>query len=952
MLIEARDSAQFSSHDAERIAREAFGLDARARPLVGEYDHNFHLATPTAQYVLKIMRAGCDPDFIDLQRAALDHLAHLSIPKPVSVKQVDGRVVWLLDWIEGTLLAEAKYRSPELLENIGALLGRVDAALASFHHPGAIRELKWDLKRAAWIEPYIQHTADPRLIERILAQFQNEVAPALDTVRHSVIHGDANDHNLLVHRDRATGLLDFGDIHYTAIICELAIACAYAGFGTSDPIAAAVHMTRGYHREYPLNEKEIELLFPLILTRLAVSVTNSAYMAQQRPGDSYVSVSEKQAWESLRSLTAIPRRLAHYRFRDACGLHAVPQAHAIEHHLRATPAHPVVRGDVTAVFDLSFASTMLGADPRATETAALTHTLFAKIPNGLGIGRYNEPRPIYSAPAFAGGPHPTDERRTIHIGLDIFAQPGTPVYAPFAGAVHAFKNNAQRLDYGPVIVLRHSTSDGTPFYTLYGHLSPDSLDELILDQPIAAGRQIAAIGAPPENGDWPPHLHFQIITDLLDLNTDFPGVAYPSQRDMWLSLSPDPNLVTRYAIPDPAPPKSATLASRRAHLGKNLRISYRDPLKIVRGWMQYLYDDTGRAFLDVYNNVPLVGHSHPRIAEAVASQIALLNTNTRYLHDNIVHYAERLTAKFPAPLRVCYFLNSASEANELALRLARAHIRRDTTIVLEHAYHGNTNTLIDISPYKFAGPGGTGRKPWVRVAPQPDPHRRDDATAGEEYARAVASLIDGPVTFIAESLPSVGGQVVFPKHYLAECYRHVRKRGGICIADEVQVGFGRLGNFFWGFEMQNVVPDIVVLGKPMGNGFPLAGVVTTPEIAASFDNGMEFFSTFGGNPVACAAGLAVLDVLEEQQLPQNAARVGDHLMNQLHKLDVRDVRGSGLFLGVELAEEGSYIVNALRGRGILAGTDGPEHNVLKIRPPLIFTEQDADFFVQVLSDLL
>lgn len=905
------------------------------------------------------MREGCGADFVELQRSALARLTNLAVPQPLgAVHQFEGRLVWMLEWLQGSLLADAKYRSQELLENLGALLGDLDAALEPFDLSAARRELKWDLKRAAWIEPYLHHIADAqdrRIVERILAQFKAEIAPALEGLRHSVIHGDANDHNVLVHRDAITGLLDFGDLHRTATIHELVVACAYAGFGAADPLSAAVHVTRGYHRAYPLEPREIELLFPLILTRLAVSATNSAYLSSLHPGEWYVTVSEKHAWASLKHLSAIPPRLAHYRFRDACGLAPVPHSVAIAEYLRTAPAAAVVAPAKSIVFDLSFGSLLLGADPRSTETARLSETLFAKMREAgapVGIGRYDEARPLYTAPAFAGGPHPTDEHRTIHIGLDLFAEPETPVYAPLAGAIHAFADNAARLDYGPVIVLRHTTSDGTPFYTLYGHLTRDSIDELTLDQPVAAGQQIGSIGAPPGNGDWPPHLHFQIITDLLDLNTDFPGVAYASQRKVWLSLSPDPNLAARLPIPGAGPSKSETLASRREHLGKNLSISYREPLKIVRGWRQHLYDETGRAYLDVYNNVPLVGHSHPRVAEAVARQMALLNTNTRYLHDHITRYAERLSALFPAPLRVCYFLNSASEANELALRLARAHIHRDETIVLEHAYHGHTNTLIDASPYKFAGPGGRGRKPWVRIAPLPDPHRRDDPGAGTEYARAVADLIDGPVTFLAESLPSVGGQVVFPAGYLAACYQHVRASGGVCIADEVQVGFGRLGEYFWGFEMQGVVPDLVVLGKPMGNGFPLAGVVTRAEIAASFDNGMEFFSTYGGNPVACAAGLAVLDVLEEERLPQNAARVGTHLLRELAALGLRDVRGCGLFLGAELAEEGSWVVNRLRRRGILAGTDGPEHNVIKIRPPLVFTEEDADFFVSVLGESL
>jgi 4-aminobutyrate aminotransferase-like enzyme len=282
--------------------------------------------------------------------------------------------------------------------------------------------------------------------------------------------------------------------------------------------------------------------------------------------------------------------------------------------------------------------------------------------------------------------------------------------------------------------------------------------------------------------------------------------------------------------------------------------------------------------------------------------------------------------------------------------MARARTKRNDVMVLEHAYHGNTNTLIDISPYKFDGPGGNGRRPWVHVAPLPDPHRRDDPAAGAEYAGELAKLVDGPMTFIAESLPSVGGQVVFPAGYLIGCYEAVRAAGGVCIADEVQVGFGRLGDAFWGFEMQGVVPDIVVLGKPMGNGFPLAGVATTHEIAEAFDNGMEFFSTYGGNPVACAAGLAVLDVLEEERLPENAGRVGRYLMNRLREFDFVDVRGRGLFLGVELAtgEHASRVVNGLRERGVLAGTDGPRHNVIKIRPPLIFSREDADLFAEIL----
>jgi len=426
------------------------------------------------------------------------------------------------------------------------------------------------------------------------------------------------------------------------------------------------------------------------------------------------------------------------------------------------------------------------------------------------------------------------------------------------------------------------------------------------------------------------------------------------------------------------PPLEQSLSTRHKFLSSNLSLSYDRPLKIVRGWMQYLYDDTGRAFLDVYNNVPLVGHSHPRVVQAIQKQIALLNTNTRYLHDNILRYAERLTALLPAPLRVCLFVNSGSEANELALRLARTHTGREDIVVLEHAYHGHTSTLIDISPYKFNGPGGKGQKPWVHVAPIADDyrgiHRRGEPDLGKKYATHVAAILEklkregrGAAAFIAETLPSVAGQVVFPPGYLSEVYKHVRAAGAVCIADEVQVGFGRLGTHFWGFETQEVVPDIAVFGKPIGNAFPLAAVVTTAEIAASFANGMEFFSTFGGNPVACAAGLAVLDVLEENHLQQNALNVGSHWLCDLRSLQAQypligDVRGSGLFLGIDLVSDrdkrtpataqAHYVVNRLRDLGVLAGTDGPYHNVLKLRPPLIFSVADAALFTSTLFSVL
>jgi 4-aminobutyrate aminotransferase-like enzyme/Ser/Thr protein kinase RdoA (MazF antagonist) len=1014
MSLEARVGPPIAEAEAVRIAHELYGVEASAQALPGEYDDNFRLTGAVGQeHVLKVMHPARERSFIDMQCQALRHLAqrapHLSLPRVLpdhdgelfsTVTIADGstRLVWLLTFVKGTVLAKVRPHAPELLGDLGRLLGEMDAALHSFSHPAAHRELKWDSTRAAWIKNYVQHIADAKgraLVEKFLGIYDSDVVPALPRLRRSVIYGDANDYNVLVSDPwpqprKVTSVIDFGDMHHGLTVSEPAIAATYAILGKKDPLQAATAIVAGYHKTFPLEETELAVLYALIGTRLAVSVVNSACRKLLKPDDPYVTVSEASAWEALRQLAEIHPRLAHYTFRAACGLPAVPQSEEVKDWLQANAGSAAsileteVRSAPSMVFDLSVGSTFLGADPSAGEPGKLTQKIFSEIKQAgadFGVGRYDEPRSLYTSPLFGASADPADERRTIHLGIDLFVEQGTALRAPLDGVVHIVANNSAPLDYGPLVILQHETSDGEKFFTLYGHLTKDSISNISAGQQVARGQQFARVGSSDENGGWAPHVHFQIILDLLELGADFPGVAYASQHPVWTSLSPDPNFllgIPADRFPAKVPEFSETLAARQTLLGKNLSISYRRPLKMVRGWMQHLYDDMGRAYLDMYNNVPLVGHSHPRVVQAAQEQLALLNTNTRYLHDNVNRYAERLTRLLPEPLRVCFFLNSGSEANELALRLARAHTGREDVIVLEHAYHGHTNTLIDISPYKFDGPGGRGREPWVHVAPLADDYRglyrRDVSEAGAKYARHVQEILTsakaagrGVAAYIAETLPSVGGQIVFPPGYLAAVYSHVRASGGVCIADEVQVGFGRLGSHFWGFETQEVAPDIVVLGKPIGNAFPLAAVITTREIADSFSNGMEFFSTFGGNPVACAAGLAVLDVLEKEQLQKRALHVGTHLMTSLKKLQERhdligDVRGSGLFLGIDFVLDretrkpaplqASYVVNRLRDCGILAGTDGPHHNVIKLRPPLVFSESDADFFTKTLDAIL
>jgi 4-aminobutyrate aminotransferase-like enzyme len=381
--------------------------------------------------------------------------------------------------------------------------------------------------------------------------------------------------------------------------------------------------------------------------------------------------------------------------------------------------------------------------------------------------------------------------------------------------------------------------------------------------------------------------------------------------------------------------------------------------------------------------------------------MSVLNTNTRYLHDLLVEYSERLVATLPDPLSVVYFVCTGSEANELALRMARTHTGRRDVIVVDGAYHGNTSALVDLSPYKFQGAGGEGAPDWVHTTLMPDPYRgrfralQGDGIPGDpeaplssgpspqylpakdlghRYAEDVREVVEKiqaqgrePAAFFCESLLGCGGQIVLPDGYMAKAFGHVREAGGVCIADEVQVGFGRAGTHFWAFETQGAVPDIVTLGKPMGNGHPVAAVVTTPEIASSFSTGMEYFNTFGGNPVSCAVGMAVMDVIQDEGLQENARLVGGHLLEKLREMMHRhpvmgDVRGIGLYIGVELVEDrvsrepaprrAARAKERLRDHRILLSTDGPQDNVLKIKPPLVFSIADAHRFLSTLDRIL
>lgn len=756
---------------AEAIAKELFALHAKATPLPGEMDANFLLESAQGKFILKISPPEREKGLLDFQNQALKHLhTFAGVPRLLPTPRGETMPTVLLNGLEhhvrlfsylpGIPLASLQTRPLNLIRSIGQFVAHLDQALAGFQHPAMHRKFLWNLSNAnEIIRPrleYISTQYRKNQIEQVLARFEGFAKLYLPALRAQTIHNDANDYNILVDEGRVVGLIDFGDMVYAPLVCEVAVAAAYALLGETQPLQAAIAVVAGYHAVHPLTITEISLLYDLICTRLALSLAISSERAHTEPNNPYHQISATPAWDALEHLLDFPPEYAHAYFRQACGL--------------------------------------------ATE--------------------------------------------------------------------------------------------------LLVHL---------------------------------------------------PSISQHPSADKLLNL-------------------------RRRHLNPALSLSYRQPLHVVRGQGQYLYDAQGNAYLDCVNNVCHVGHSHPGVVAALAAQAALLNTNTRYLHENIIHLAQRLTAHMPGDLSVWFFVNSGSEANDLALRLARAYTGQQDMLVLEGAYHGNLTSLIDISPYKFDGPGGKGAPPWVHKLTLPCAYRgafRNAPHPIEAYAAQAEEILQrlkrqgkGVAAFIAEPLMGTAGQVVFPKGYLQSMFALVRSFEGVCIADEVQVGFGRVGTHFWGFESQGVVPDIVTMGKPMGNGHPLAAVVTTPQIAAAFVTGMEYFNTFGGNPVSCAIGLAVLDIIEGDGLQAHALRVGTQLLEGLHALKQRfaligDVRGSGLFLGIELvrdreslepAEAEAYaLVEAMRQRHILLSVDGIWHNVIKFKPPMVFNQEDAQRLLEELE---
>lgn len=409
------------------------------------------------------------------------------------------------------------------------------------------------------------------------------------------------------------------------------------------------------------------------------------------------------------------------------------------------------------------------------------------------------------------------------------------------------------------------------------------------------------------------------------------------------------------------------LEQRNQVMSESLSVSYKSPIHFEKAALQYMYSTDGKTYLDAYNNIKHVGHCHPKVVNAIQRQAAKMNTNTRYLYQNLTDYAAQLLQHFPEKLNKVFFVNSGSAATDAALRMARAHTQKKGMLVMEEGYHGNTSAGIEVSHYKFGHQGGEGEAENIFTIPFPTIHLQNQSLNQTQWKTNLLlaisnALKNGLAGFIAEPILGCAGQVPLPNGYLKMTYELVREAGGVCIADEVQIGFGRTGKF-WGWEHHDVIPDMVILGKPMGNGHPIGAVVTTSEIAKSFDNGMEFFSSFGGNPVSCAIGKSVLEVIKEEKLIENAIEVGNYFKSILLQMQtefpiIYDIRGDGLFLGIEFRQKNEnesitpLIKEELKKRYILTSTDGPGDRTLKVKPPMIFSKKNVDEFVLKLGEIL
>lgn len=951
---------QLTPSQAAAVLERHWALTGALTELGSFEDQNFAV-TPDGErealYVLKVNGPERSVS-LELEHMVLHGLARAGaiydLPLPVAatsgaeIVEHGPDCVRLLRWVPGSPLADLE-QPPRRLYDLGALAGRMGIAMAAVTPAARPADNKWDPRRAARTVDDVLGD-DPGPDEDQRAVLEAALAPLRDLdaagLPRQLIHCDITDVNTLVTGGGLTGLIDFGDVTDTWRVCDLAVAghAVVAGH-TDDPLQAIIDVVAGYHDAARLSRPEADALWPLILGRAAACAALSTRHRRLTPDSDYVREAYDGDWLAIATLLALPPGLPTAAIRTRCRLRPLPGDPWPQIIANADP-FPVVADLHARPIDLSVGTDALhdGAweDPRRVADAVGTAR--------ATIGRWGEVR--LSATGEPGPVAPS----TLHLGADVFAPAGTHVRAPLEGTVAAVAEGETTV----ALAGAHP-----PRYVRLAGIEP------IVDvgTPIPAGTIVGHVAERTDGG--PTRVHVQLATA-----PGQPGLGDPRRRAEWLAICPDPSVLIGAPVAAPAPPDiHRELERREAVVAGAQELYYAEPMEMVRGWRQYLYDGDARRYLDMVNNVASVGHSHPRVAAAAARQMRLLNTNSRFLYGPMIAYAERLSALLPDSLDRVLFVNSGSEACDLALQLARVYTGQRDVVALAGAYHGWTAADYELCSAPGDNPGWRETKPDdVHVAEQPDPYRGrfgDDAAA---YARSVADACaaavkrgSGVAAFISEPMLGNQGAVQPPAGYLRQAYAAVRAAGGICIADEIQVGLARTGETFWAFEHEDVIPDIVTVAKAAGNGHPVGAVICRREIADALAHRASFFSSPGGGPVSCEVGLAVLDAIAADRLQENAASVGGRLKNELLALAERHlaigaIHGRGLYLGVDLVGDreskapdrtlARAACERMRRLGVVVQPTGDAGNVLKVKPPLCLTADDGAMFVDALDRAL
>ena len=671
---------------AENILLKVYGIHGIASKLPGYVDFNFRMKVKNNEsFILKISRPEESKKYLEFQQNLLQYIEDrdedLIAPKVITDKNNNSiseitdefgkkRFVRLLTWVSGRVWSSVNPQLEDFRFSLGKQCGTLTKVLHSFEHPKAHYNFEWDIAQSLWTKEHLHlFTADKK---EILIEFQDKFEGTQSSyikLRKSVVHNDPNDNNIIVSDDilnpRATAAIDYGDAIYTQTINDLAILCAYGTMGHNDPLSASLALIKGYHSTFPLEEIELEHLYNAIAMRLVIIVTRAAMSKIEEPDNEYLWISEKPAWKVLEKWYSVSDKFAHYSFREICGFTAHPDEEKFKewtatNDFDLSELFPSIQKNKAHLLDLSVSSTWIGHEKEFNNLELFQfkiEQLQKEVPDRIIAGGYLEPRPIYTSTEYDKIGNTGRESRTIHLGIDFWLPEKTPVHALFESEVVIAVNDTGDKEYGGLVVLKHHIQD-LEFYTLYGHLSVKSATKNTVGDIIKKGEKIGDLGKYPENGNWAPHLHFQVMLSLLDYTQDFPGVTYYSQVNVWKSICLDPNLVFKCKSLEKIKSTSneEIITFRKQYLGKSLSLQYKTPLKMVRGSGQYLMDQFGRKYLDTVNNVAHVGHENYNVVKAGQEQMSVINTNTRYLHENIHELAEELIKTLPPQLNVLHFV--------------------------------------------------------------------------------------------------------------------------------------------------------------------------------------------------------------------------------------------------------------------------------------------------------